>query len=204
MSGMPMLPSYWPIALALLAFGALGFRRGWVRELTTLGILLGVWLIVFTLGSGVAGALNRVALIAAFTWEGGFDAVDPAALLRSLRAAPAIDPTHPDALGLLLFCLGAFGAYLGGHRMAAVVRSGSDAVLGAMAGAVNGYVLSFVALGYLQSALRVPASEPVALLGSYATSVAVVVVVAAVTFALVSGARGSPPLKAKRSGRASA
>jgi hypothetical protein len=203
MIDLPSLPPYWPVAVALVGFGALGLRRGWVRELATLGLVLLTWVIVLAFGLSVVGALNRIALIASFIWQGGFDAADPGPLLRTLRAAPAIDQWHPEGLYLSIFCLGALAAYLIGNRLASRVRSPAEAVLGGLAGALNGYLLAYVALGYLHGALRAPASEPLAILGGYATTVAVVVVVAAVAFALVSSARG-PALKPKRSGRASA
>jgi hypothetical protein len=203
MIDLPSLPSYWPVALALLVFGALGLRRGWVRELATLGLVLLAWLIVFAFGLSIVGVLNRVALIATFTWQGGFDAADPGPLLRALRSAPAIDQWHPEGLYLLLFGLGAVAAYALGNRLASRVRSPAEAVLGGLAGAVNGYVLAYVALGYLHGALRAPTSEPLAILGGYATTLAVTVVAAAVAFALMASTRG-PALKAKRSGRASA
>jgi hypothetical protein len=200
---LPSLPAYWPIVLALVGFGALGLRRGWVRELATLGLVLFTWVVVVAFGLSVVDLLNRVALIASFTWRGGFDVADPGPLLRALRSAPAIDQWHPEGLYLLIFCAGALAAYLIGNRLAARVRSPVEAVLGGLAGALNGYVIAYVALGYLQVALRTPASEPLAILGGYATTVAVVVMVAAVAFALISSARG-PALKPKRSGRASA
>jgi hypothetical protein len=202
MIALPTLPSYWPLALALVAFGALGIRRGWVRELATLGLVLFVWVVVYALGLPIVGLANRLALIASFTWQGGFDAADPAGLLRALRASPAIDPWRPEGLYLLLFALGGTGAYLVGNRLAGQVRSPIEAVLGGLAGAVNGYVLAYVALGYLHSALRAPTSEPLSILGDYATTLAVAVVVGAVAFALLSSTRG-PALKPKRSGRAS-
>ena len=203
MIALPTLPAYWPVALALLVFGGLGIRRGWVRELATLGIVLLSWLIVFAFGLSIVGILNRVALIATFTWQGGFEAADPGSTLRGLRAAPPIDQWHPEGLYLLLFCIGGVAAYLLGNRLASRVRSPAEGVLGGLAGALNGYVLADVALGYLHAALRAPASEPLAILGGYATTLAVTVVAAAVAFALMASTRG-PALKAKRSGRASA
>jgi hypothetical protein len=206
MIALPSLPSYWPVALALLAFGALGLRRGWVRELATLGIVLLAWVIVLAFGLSIVGFLNRIALIASFTWHGGFDAADPSALLRALRSSPAIDHWHPEGLYLLLFGLAGAAAYPLGDRLASRARrapgSPADAALGGLAGAVNGYLLAYVSLGYLHGALRAPASEPLAILGGYATTLAVTVVAAAVGLALFASTRGQA-LKPKRSGRAS-
>lgn len=189
------VPSYWPIALALVAFGAIGVRRGWVREVATLGGLLLTWLIVFAFGITIVGWVNRAALVLSFTWAGGFDAADPLLLVRTLKAAPLIDPWRPEALYFALFSFGGGVAYLAGNRLTARVTSSSEMVLGALAGGLNGYVLAYVGLGYL----RGPANDGFVLLGSYGTMLVVAAVVAAVAFALVSSLRPQP----KRSGRAS-
>jgi Colicin V production protein len=204
---LPSLPSYWPVALALVTFGAIGLRRGWVRELASLGLVLLDWLIVFAFGLSIVDLLNRIALIVTFTWRGGFDAADPGGLLRALRSSPPIDRWHPEWLYLLIFGLGGAAAYALSNRLTAgadrAPGSAADAVLGGLIGAVNGYLLAYVGLGYLHGALRAPASEPLAILGGYATTLAVAVVAAAVAFALIASTR-APGLKAKRSGRASA
>src|SRR6266540_2179699 len=97
------LPPLWPLMVALLAAGALGFRRGWVRELATLGFILLAWLVVVGLGLSIASSLNKLVVMFQFTWDGGFDAADPAALLRVLRTTPAIDPWRPEWFYALLF-----------------------------------------------------------------------------------------------------
>lgn len=197
---LPTLPTYWPILLALVAFGGLGLRRGWVRELATLGVLLLGWLVVFAFGFVLVGWANRLALAVQFTWQGGFDVADPVPLLRTLRAAPPIDPWRPEWFYLGLFLLAAVGAYLIGNRLAQRVRSPAEAVLGAGAGALNGYVLAYVSLGYVQGATRAAGGDLLPLLGGYGTTVVVAVVIAAVGFALMSSLRSGQP---KRSGRAS-
>ena len=67
MMALPTVPSYWPVALALVAFGALGLRRGWVRELATLGMVLLAWLIVFAFGMTCAIALVTAYLLGTAT-----------------------------------------------------------------------------------------------------------------------------------------
>lgn len=195
------LPPFWPIALALLAFGTLGFRRGWVRELATLGGVLLSWLIVAALGATLIEWANRLVLIARFTWDGGFDMAEPTGLLRALRAEPAIDPWRPELYLLVVFAIGLVMAYCAGGRLAAGPTAASDALLGALAGALNGYVLAYVVLSYLGVGQRLPTpigSLATELVGPHLTTVAIVVVAGAVGIALLTGLRGA----AFRRGRA--
>jgi hypothetical protein len=201
------LPPLWPIALALLGFGAVGFRRGWLRELATLGGLLLCWLLLALFGLTLVAWANRLGLMAAFTWHGGFDLGDPAPLMRSLRAQPAIDPWRPELFHLVLFSLGAAAAYLASGRLAARARATADAVLGALAGALNGYLVAYVILGYLRIGQRLPepfglaAGQAVGLLQPHLATVAIAVVVAAVAIALLTGLRGAG-LTGRKAGRA--
>jgi hypothetical protein len=197
------LPSFWPIALALLAFGTLGFRRGWVRELATLGGLLLSWLIVVALGLTLVDWANKVVLIARFTWDGGFEVADPTGLLRTLRAEPAIDPWQPELFLLVVFALGVIGAYYAGGRLAAGPGATSDAVLGALGGALNGYVLAYVVLSYLGVGQRLPAPVGLAAtdaVGPHLTTVAIVVVAGAVGIALLTGLRGASMRRGRAGG----
>ncbi|HEV8636921.1 MAG TPA: hypothetical protein VG370_22100 [Chloroflexota bacterium] len=200
------LPPLWPVALALLGFGALGFRRGWVRELATLGGLLLSWLVLALFGLRLVGWANKLGLIAAFTWRGGFDLADPAPLMGALRAQPAIDPWRPELFHLALFAIGAAAAYAAGGRLAAGPRATADAILGALAGALNGYVLAYVLLDYLRIGPRLPgtlgpmAGDAVGVLGRHVATVAIAVVVGAVAIALLTGRRGAG-LGSRKAGR---
>jgi hypothetical protein len=194
------LPPFWPIAIALLAFGTLGFRRGWVRELATLGGVLLGWVVVAALGLTLVDWANRLVLIARFTWAGGFDLADPSGLLRALRAEPAIDPWRPELFLLVVFALGVAAAYVAGGKLATRPGGTPDAVLGALAGALNGYVLAYVALSYLGLGQRLPSPLGAAAtdaVGPHLTTVAIVVVAGAVGIALMTGLRGAG-LSAKR------
>ena len=189
---LPSIPPLWPLILALVAAGTLGFRRGWVRELATLGMLLVSWLTIVVLGFSVVGSVNRLALIVAFTWQGGFDEADPAATLRALRTAPAIDPWHPEWLYAVMFVLGIVGAYVLSTHLAAAGETALDSLLGGFAGALNGYVVAYVLLGYLQAGGRGgPAADGFSLLGGYATTIVVAVVVGVVAIAMLTSLRGA-------------
>lgn len=189
---LPALPPLWPLALGLVAAGALGLRRGWVRELATLGLTLLAWLVVVGLGLSVVEAVNKLLLMFSFAWQGGFDDPDPGGLLRTLRLSPAIDPWRPEWFYALLFALGVVGAYLAGGQMAARAGSTVDALLGGVAGALNGYVVAYVALGYVQTSGRASGDVATAstLLGGYATTVVVAVVIGAVGLAMLTSLRG--------------
>lgn len=183
--------------LALVIAGTLGFRRGWVRELATLGIILLAWLVVVGLGLSVVESINKLALMLSFTWQGGFDAADPAALIRQLRLSPAIDPWRPEWFYAVLFLLGVVGAYMLGGQMAARPATTFDSILGGLAGAVNGYAVAYVVLGYLQvSGREAGVADASTLLGGYATTVVVAVVIGAVGIAMLTSLR-SPGLKTK-------
>jgi hypothetical protein len=188
----PELPPLWPLVLTLAAAGTVGFRRGWVREVATLGLLLFSWVVVVGLGFSVVASLNKLALMLSFTWQGGFDEPDPAPLLRALRLAPAIDPWHPEWFYALLFALGIVGAYAVPNRVASRGETALDALLGGLAGALNGYVAAYVLLGYLQAGGRGgPIADGFSLLGGYATTIVVAVVAGAVGIAMLTSLRGA-------------
>ena len=204
------LPSFWPVIVALVICGAIGFRRGWIRELASLGFILLAWLLVVLVGSSIMSFANRVVLMAEFSWSGGFDSVDPSAILRGLKAQPPIDPSRPEWFYGILFAIGVSAAYFAANRVGASGKSFSESVLGTLAGALNGYLISFVLLEYAQKASQVGAraanatSDWPLLPGGYLTTIAIVVVVGAVSIALISMVRGvQTPIKSKRASRAS-
>ncbi len=203
------LPTIWPVIVALVICGAIGFRRGWIRELATLGLILLAWLLVVLVGYGVVSFTNRIALMQGFAWSGGYDSLDPAALLRGLKAMPLIDPTHPEWFYGILFAIGVLVAYLGANRVGAVGGAFSESILGMLAGALNGYVISFVLLDYAQRTSQAggrsanAASDWPVLAGGYLTTIAIVAVIAVVGIALTSMLRGThTQAKSKRTGRA--
>lgn len=210
MSFVPLndLSSYWPIALALLAFAALGFQRGWVREVTSLGTILAAWLLIVTLGPVFVGWANKLALMLSFTWQGGFDVADPTAVMQTLRAAPMIDPWRPEWFYSLIFLVGVAGAYLIGNRVAGRTRTTAEAVLGGLVGALNGFVVSYILLDYFRTASHLPGRTTAvvdgsAFLGGYITTVLVAGVIGAVSIAMLSSSRGSAAARPKRAGRSS-
>ena len=188
---LPALPTFWPVVVALAIAGLLGARRGWVRELALLGGVLFTWLAVVALGFSLLSWANKIVLMLRFTWMGGFDAADPAPLLRALRLAPPIDPWHPQLFYAFLFAFGVLSAYLASTRVGSRAESVSDVALGALAGALNGYVISYVLLEQLQPS--VAAGGPLdgfAVLAQHLPIVVIAAVVGVVAIALLASLRG--------------
>lgn len=205
---LPALPEFSPVAavlLALLAFGTLGYFRGWIRELAALGGVLFVWLVVVAFGLTLVGWANKVALIVTFSWQGGFESTDPLTMIRELRTNPLLDPWQPEWFYVVVFLIGVVATYLASGRMVSRIRGVNDSLLGALAGALNGYVISYVLLGYIQATAGLygsaagPTREAFGFLGGYLTTLAVAVVVGVVAIALLGSSRGN--LKSKRAGR---
>ncbi len=198
------------VAVVIVVFGAIGFQRGWLREVGTLASLLLAWFILIALGDTLVGLVNRLQLMVEFTLRGGFDASAPGALLQEIRHHPLLDSRHPDGfLGVLFVVLAAL-AYLGALRFAPAAASASARILGALIGLVNGYLVTYLCLRYLAPTTLAITAIPwnpggvVDLLGRYLPTLLVVGVLLAIGIALISskrlGGRGSPrpaPSRAK-------
>ncbi|HEX5416504.1 MAG TPA: hypothetical protein VFZ25_12615 [Chloroflexota bacterium] len=132
-----------------LIFAAIGFQRGWLREVATLGGLLASWLVIVVVGPLLVWVVNRLALMIAFTVDGGFDSGAPEVLLRHLRAMPLVDPREPTAVvGVALVALVA-AAYLGSNRWVEGAGAPRGRILGCLASLANGYLVTYLALRYL-------------------------------------------------------
>ncbi len=174
----------WPY-LALVIIGAvIGARRGWVRELGGLVLLLLLWTVVGYLGVPLVESANRVWLIGRFVWLGGFDLNDPMPLLATLRATPAIDLFAPQTFLGVTFTVGVGLCYLAANSLGPRGSSGSDALLGALGGAIAGYIVAYVGTGFFGEALALPA------LASRSTIVlATIAVILIVAIALIASSR---------------
>jgi hypothetical protein len=183
------------VVAILVGFGALGFWRGWLREVTTLAGLLVAWMAVVAIGDALIAVANRVSLIVRFTLRGGFDLAAPDGLLQALRQSPAVDPRRPETFLGLLFAALALLAYLAATRFAPPPRSVAGRALGVLVGLANGYLVSYLGLRYFVPAAHL--SLPIALgasqvadtLGRYLSTLLVVGVIAAIGIALLSSGR---------------
>lgn len=132
-----------------LVFAAIGFQRGWLREVATLGGLLASWLFIVVVGPALVSLVNRIALMIRFTIAGGFDSAVPEVLLRRLRESPLVDPRQPTAVvGVALVVLVA-AAYLGTNRWVEGAGPTKGRILGAISALANGYLVLYLALRYV-------------------------------------------------------
>jgi hypothetical protein len=192
------------IVAGIVVFGVLGFRRGWLREVATLGGLLLAWLIVLVLGAAFVAFVNRLWLIGRFTVLGGFDTTNPEVLLEYLRRAPLIDPRHPDVVLGLVFVFLTGAAFFAANRFAPAATAPSARALGFLIGMATGYLVCYLGLRFLVPAARLGLALPINVgdaadsLGQYLPTLLLAGVVIAIVIALLSSKR----LGARSAGRA--
>lgn len=192
---------------ALLLFGALGFWRGWLREIATLAGLLLCWMLLVSIGETFVSFVNRVQMIVVFVVRDGFDAGQPGALIQAIRRHPLVDPRHPDFfLGVLLAIL-TVALFLAANRFVAPAAGWSSQALGALVGLANGYLLTYLAFRYFAPSARINLAvsvNPSSVgdgLGQYLPTVLVAGVILAIGIALLSSRRLSPRAGSRAPGR---
>jgi hypothetical protein len=197
------------VAVAVLLFGLLGFRRGWLREVSTLAGLLVAWLILVAAASPIINVLNRLYWMIRFTAAGGFDSDSPAAVVQELRHQPLVDPRHPGVFLAALFCILAVVAFVAANRFAPPAASAAARGIGVLVGIANGYLVAYLGLRYLSGAglagplLSANPTGVVDLLSRYLPTVLLVGVVLAIAIALLSSRQlGGRPSSRAASSRA--
>ena len=137
-------PGVYLVGVAVVAFGVLGFFRGWRREIWPLGGLVIGWTVCLLAGRSLVDVVNRAYLMLAFTLGGGFDSrVDATVLLDQLRGRPLVSPSQPDLLLLCALGLIAVAAYALGSRYASGPESFSAQVYAVPLGLANGYLIVY-------------------------------------------------------------
>jgi hypothetical protein len=190
------------VIAAVLLFGLLGFKRGWLREVPTLAGLLIAWLILLVAASPLIDLVNRADLMLRFTLQGGFDSASPGTLLQELRHSPLVDPRHSGEFLGVLFGVLAVVAFVAASRFGPAPAGAAARGLGVLVGIANGYLVSYLGLRYLAPAARVgpilsagPGSVA-DLLAQYLPTLLLVGVVLAIAIALLSshrlGGRSNP------------
>lgn len=191
------------LAALFVVFAAIGFWRGWLREVGTLAGLLVAWMAIVSVGATLVGLVNRVHLMFAFFLDGGFDSGRADVLLLALRQHPAVDPRRPATFLGILFGILAVLAYLAANRFAPSASGTSARGLGVLAGLANGYLVIYLGLRYLAPGIRLtipflPSTAGAAdALGQYLSAVLVLGVILTIGIALLSSRR----LSGKGAGR---
>ena len=197
------------VVLSVLVVGAaIGFQRGWLREIATLGGLLVAWLGVSALGGNLVGVVNRADLIVRFTVNGGFDSTSPGGMLDLLKKAPVVDPHHADTFLGIVVVLVAVASYVAASRYAPPPIAASGRALGVLVGLINGYLLAYLGLRYLAPGARTGydlglfSGNLVDELGRYLPTLLIPAVVVTIAIALLnsrkSPSRGSGRIVAGR------
>ena len=137
------------MGLVLLLFGSNGFRRGWVREITSLGGIFVSWLFGSVVGLPMSQMLNKLHLVAAFWIRGGFDGADPSVLMDSLEAHPLIGPGAEEIFQSALFLGLSVASLWAAKKIAPPAHSRQARLLGGVVGVANGYLLQYVLLKFL-------------------------------------------------------
>lgn len=184
------------LLVLLVGMSALGFWRGWLREIGLTAGLLIVWLLLIVAGTGALGFVNRAYLTVRFVLAGGVDARQPDLLLQSLRARPLVDPRHPEVFLGIAFVVLAGTMFAATHRFIAPAGSRSAQLLGLLIGLANGYLVAYFAFHYFAPSahIRLPLAMAVTdvadVLGANLATILIVGVVIAIAIALLSS-RGS-------------
>lgn len=179
----------------VLIFAGIGFQRGWLQEVATLGGLLAGWATTLIAGPAVLGLANRLGLMIRFSLAGGFDSTEPAGILRELRETPLIDPAKPGVLLCFLFVALAAASYYAASRWIDGAATTTSRILGVLVAIGNGVVLVYPVLGFLAPIVRSGPADLLVLnpitiiLGDYLLSVLLLGVVLAIGIALISSGR---------------
>jgi len=142
----------------LLVAAFIGLWRGWVREVITTAILLGVILFLILGGQGVLYRFIFVNLADAFRdlFEGGSGG--------SVSVNSSGAPT-PQSQGDFFFSLITFGTltsigYIVGHRAGRPPTAATHRLVGIIPGVVNGIAVIFYLVKYIFTQLNVSIASP--------------------------------------------
>ena len=182
----------------LVLCGAIGFWRGWLREIVTLAGLLVAWMIVDSFGGALVGFVNHIYWTFGFVLRDGVDSAHPTELIRALRQSPLVDPRHPDLYLGLLMTVAAVSVYDAASRFVAPSAGWSAQALGTLVGFANGYLVTYLGFRFFAPGAHVNLAfsmnpEGVAdALGRLLPTVLIAGVVLAIGIALLGGRRLAP------------
>ncbi len=141
------------VGVVILAFGVVGYIRGWVREVVSLAGLVFGWAVVLLAGQVLVLVVDRAYLVVVSTARGVFDSPDPGGILRPLRASPLVDPAHPDPLYAVVFALLVIAVYGLGTNSVPGPSGLRSQLLGIPVGLMNGYLLAYALLRFVAPTL---------------------------------------------------
>ncbi len=139
----------------LLVAAFIGLWRGWIREVITTAILLGVILFLILGGQGVLYRFIFVNLVAAFKalFEGSTVAVPP--------PNPPAQPSQGDFLfSLFTFATLIMIGYAVGHKAGKPPASATHRLTGIIPGIVNGIAILFYSVRYIIPQINVSVEGP--------------------------------------------
>ncbi len=179
------------VAFAVIVlFAFIGYRRGLLRELVAAPAILvapfaGPWL-----GMVLKPWVNRFYKLFLFARFGGLFTDDFGPVMEKVQEVPPLISTEADevTLGIVLFLLIILCGYIIGEWRVKGPADGLARVLGAVMGAINGYVLAQVVLPRFWSAqftvIVVPTASMLQLFHGHVALALVLAFVVLVVFAL--------------------
>jgi len=177
--------------LAIIAFGVIGFQRGWRQEIISLAFTLtGILFLVFgSLGLAQFVFINLPRAMQALL-SGTASGTAPPAMTGS-------DPRVAISTGVAFIVFIALG-YLISFRVAPKAVNAAERILGVIPAVISGYaILTFVTAAFGKTALfTVGVSTPnQSLIGSYLLVIFVVVVVAVIVALIAASSKKKAPAK---------
>jgi len=153
------------LGVFLVVFAYLGLRRGVSRELTlTLGIVLGI-LISPSMAIGFTPWVNRFYRLGRFALSGGLFSDNPAAAWQATSAVGELvkSPRDQQVFTVVLFFAIVLLFFLIGRARIPVGKTVMLRVLGALTGAINGFLVAYYLSPYLlnvyETTVVVPSQE---------------------------------------------
>jgi len=153
------------LIIILACFALIGLRRGVNRELWTLiGIAVGIW-ITDRLGPTLHERVNRFYRLGWFALSGGLSSEDPTAAWQKAKELPDLikGSAAIEMLVFGFFCAIVLVFIVIGQRHAAAPKTHALRFLGAIVGAINGFLVASVILPRVITdttmTIRVPTKE---------------------------------------------
>lgn len=177
--------------LAIIAFGVIGFQRGWRREIISLAFTLtGILFLVF-------GSLGLAQFVFVNLPRATQALLSGASTGEAPPAMTASDPRVAVSTGIAFIVFVGLG-YLISMRVAPKAANAPERILGVIPAVISGYaILTFVTAAFGKTSLfTVGVNTPnQSLIGSYLLVIFVVVVAAVIVALVAASSKKKPPAK---------